>query len=244
MSGLVLDPVKTPADAVRRYCELFARAAHEAIRERDRFIVILSGGKTVKPVFHTLCRDEYSDIPWEKGLFLWADERYVPAGHAENNARAAIDLLLAPRKVSGDRIHRVPTGSMDPIKDAMAYEGTLKKTFPDGPPRADIALLGVGPDGHVASLFPGSPALSEQEAWVAATRAPSGQARSRISLTPKVLAASRLSVLIAVGSEKARSVERLVLGEEGPDFPLSLAKPTEGDWVLVADSDARSRLSS
>ena len=214
--------------------QLWAHEALVAASIRGVFRVALSGGRTPEPLFRLLTEDRFSRLPWEKTEVYWTDERYVPHEHAESNFRLARELLLDHVPIPRQNIHPIPAGSGDPEHDAAAYEALLRQTFPEQGRSFDLALLGLGADGHTASLFPGGPAVEEQRCWVRASRSPKG-IRDRITLTVPVLNRSTLKVFLVCGAGKA-AILRKVLFEPAPRPPLP-AQLIAGP-VCLADRDA------
>ncbi|TBR20564.1 6-phosphogluconolactonase, partial [bacterium] len=181
---------------------------------------------------------------WKRAEFYWGDERYAPPTHPDSNFRAVRDILLAPLDIPKDAIHPIPTEAKDPAADARRYETALRARWPKAPaPAFDVLLLGLGKDGHTASLFEGVAALTEAERWVAPVsllteRAP-GAARhegppARITLTPPALSGAKATVFLAVGEEKAEAV-KAALGGAGP---AGLVRPNGESPVWLLDRDA------
>ncbi|MFH2201805.1 MAG: 6-phosphogluconolactonase [Elusimicrobiota bacterium] len=227
------------AGAARAAAADFADAFRSAAQARGVFRVLLSGGRTPKALYFLLAGREFSDLPWERGEFFWGDERYLPPAHPDNNYRAANDLLLTRVAVPGDSVYAVPTASGDPARDAARYEQTLRRVF-DGEafPRFDYALMGVGADGHTASLFPGGEAVKERKRWVVPAYAPDKITRSRITLTVPVFNAARRVVFMLCGEDKLAIAERLIKEPPAKDIPASLIRPADGELVYFLDRAA------
>lgn len=219
----------------REGTRLFAQWAQEVVDAKGRFVVALSGGKTPLRLFSLLSSEpSLKEIKWPCVHFFWVDERCVPPQHDESNYKAAWDHLLSRISVPESNIHRI-RGEDDPSKEAQRYEEELRRFFaPQEMPTFDLVLLGLGEDGHTASLFPGSPALKEKErlvlpVFLGATK------KNRITLTLPVLdQASRVLFLVS-GSPKADVVKE-VLGKEGGvrNLPASLVRPSRGsvEWLI------------
>jgi 6-phosphogluconolactonase len=219
----------------REAADLWSREARAAAARRDRFRVALSGGRTPRSLFRLLD----AGLPWDRTDVFWVDERYVPHGHAESNFRLARELLLAHVPAPAENLHPMPTASGDPDRDAAGYEQTLRAAFPGQAwPRFDLVLLGLGEDGHTASLFPGDPALSERTRWAASARSPKG-VRDRITLTVPAINAARLKVLLVCGEDKAAVLKKLV---RGPDLQPPLPAQLIEDLLIVADCPAAAGL--
>lgn len=205
--------------------------------DSGRFRVALSGGRTPQALFRLLD----AALPWDRTDVFWVDERYVPHDHAESNFRLAKKLLLDRVPVPAGNIHPMPTGSGDPARDAAGYEQTLRAAFPGAPwPGFDLVLLGLGDDGHTASLFPNDAALLERTRWAAAARSPHG-VRDRITLTVPAINAARLKLLLACGEGKAAILTKAVR-EPAPQplLPIQLFS----DILVLADLPAAAGIST
>ncbi len=227
--------------------ERFARAVEEAVAERGQAFVALSGGSTPKQMGRILAREPYrSRIPWDRVQVFWGDERWVPLGSEESNAgeamRGFLDLVPVPRA----HIHPWDTEAEEPQDAAAAYEATLRQAFadPDGIPRFDLVLLGMGDDGHTASLFPGTRALSEMEPLAVANYVAKFDA-VRLTLTAPVLNNGREILFLVGGPGKADTVETVLDGPENPvALPAQMIRPAQPDGKLrwLIDEDAAAQL--
>ncbi|MCX5797649.1 MAG: 6-phosphogluconolactonase [Elusimicrobia bacterium] len=223
--------------------ELWAQQARTASGSRGVFRVALSGGRTPELLFGLLTEERFQSLPWEKTEVFWVDERYVPYDDQESNYRLARESLLDRVPILKESIHPMPTGSGDPARDAAAYEALLRGRFPGQSwPSFDLCLLGLGEDGHTASLFPGGPELAERHGWVAASRSPKGVA-DRLTLTMPVLLGSRLRLLLACGRGKS-AVVKAVLGPvaDPPLLPAQMVWHGEGRGVFLIDQEAACRV--
>lgn len=226
----------------RQAAEQFVRLAQQQAHEGCRFSVALAGGSTPRRLYELLASELYrSRVPWERVSVFWGDERCVPADHPDSNFRAANELLLTRVPLPAANIHRVPTGQDDPASTAMTYEHALRAFFKlqdEAWPEFDLILLGLGEDGHTASLFPHSAALQEQHRLVVATTG-GKPPLPRVSLTIPVLNHARHVVWLVSGQKKA-SVARDVL--EGADrangLPAQRIRPTHGEAVWFLDHAA------
>ena len=191
-------------------------AAREAVRERGRFSLALSGGHTPRRLYALLAEGRAGDLPWDRIHLFWGDERFVPPSDPASNFRMVREALLERIPIPPDNLHPVPVGLGSPGEAAAAYEQELRSFFEsEGEAAFDLALLGLGDEGHTASLFPGSPALAEREAWVAAAEAGPGiTPRSRITLTLRGLSAAKAIWFLVAGAEKAPVVRILIDGSE------------------------------
>lgn len=179
---------------------------------RGRFAICCSGGSTPKRLYQSLASQEIAvRFPWERVHWFWGDERFVPPNHLDSNYRMTRDTLLARVPVPDSNIHPIPTVGMPPAQAATDYQRTLQEFYGAdrlvaGRPLFDVMLLGIGEDGHTASLFPGHPVLDETEAWAVAVVG--AQSEARISLTYPVLDSCREAVFLATGEGKRAAVAR------------------------------------
>ena len=203
-----------PSALAQAAAEHIAAAAVAAVAARGRFVVALSGGGTPRPVYERLAGEYRERVPWTRTTVLFCDERCVPPGDPASNYGMVARALLDHVPVPPEQVHRI-AGEREPEWAAREYERALRGAL--GAPRRptallDLALLGVGTDGHTASLFPGRSALDERERWVVATEAPaSAPVRARITLTFPLLARARDACFLCVGVEK-RAVAQRILG--------------------------------
>jgi len=236
-----------PEDLAGRAARLFCHAARAAVTARGRFAVAISGGSTPRPVWARLAGPHHrDDLPWERIEFFWADERCVPPDHPDSNYRAARQTLLDRVPVDPARIHRV-RGEAEPAVAAEEYDGELRRTLATGagePPRLDLALLGLGPDGHTASLFPGSAALESSrlaEAVPAAIVLP--PVVDRVTLTPVALNAARQVAFLVAGASKAPAVRAAIEGPHDPArCPARAISPPGGRALWLLDAAAAAGL--
>jgi 6-phosphogluconolactonase len=196
------------------------RFLSDAIARKGKASLVLSGGRTPRSLYGLLAKDFNEDVEWDKVDFFWGDERYVSPDSDESNYRLAKQFLLEPLKVSPTRVHQMSTVFDDPSEAASSYERHLRQYFESPLPSFDVLLLGMGVDGHVASLFPGSPALVERQRLVVATKAPAPPV-SRLSLTfPAINNASTILILVA-GNEKHEVLSWMERSEHKKTFPVS-----------------------
>jgi 6-phosphogluconolactonase len=181
------------------------------------FAVCLSGGSTPRRLYECLAAPQIaSRFPWSRSHWFWGDERFVPHAHPDSNYRMAREALLSRVPVPDGNIHAVPTEGLSPDEAAIDYETTLKQfygadTLAPGRPLFDVMLLGIGEDGHTASLFPGQPTLQETSRWAVAVIG--AKAEARITLTYPVLDSSREVAFLVTGKEKRRVVARAQAGD-------------------------------
>jgi len=194
--------------------------------DRD-FSVCLSGGSTPRRLYEKLATpDIASRFPWRRTHWFWGDERFVPHDHPDSNYRMAREALLSRVAIPGENIHAVPTEGLSPEQSAAAYETTLKRfhgtdSLTADRPLFDVTLLGIGEDGHTASLFPGQPALQEQRRWAVAVIG--AKAEARITLTYPALDSSRDLAFLATGQEKRGVVVRARGGDRA--LPAAMVRP-------------------
>jgi 6-phosphogluconolactonase len=229
-----------PAAAARLCAERFAAAAREAVEARGRFSVALSGGGTPRRAYALLAEEPFaSAVPWERVQFWWGDERCVPAGHPRSNFRMAREALLSRVPVPEANVHRV-RGELGAARAAAGYERELRDAWDGGMPRLDLVHLGMGGDGHTASLFPFSPALQERNRLAAPAL---NEGELRVTLTVPVLNASRRLDFLVTGADKAARLRGVLQGALDPlRIPAQLVRPSAGEPVWIVDEAAASRL--
>ena len=227
-------------EAARR----FARAASDAVHSRREFVVALSGGTTPRSLYTRLAATAYAaTVPWSRLQVFWGDERCVPPDDPASNYRMAREALLDHVPIPEAHVHRI-RGEDDPVAAARAYEQTLRSALrtPQGPPRdapgarIDLMLLGLGDDGHTASLFPGGPASTDGDPWVAAHYV-AAVSQWRVTLTPAIINAAAEVLFLVSGGSKAAIVRRVLEGPLRPDeLPAQLIAPADGrvHWLLDA----------
>jgi 6-phosphogluconolactonase len=238
-------------DLATHAADRFIRIANEAVAARGRFTVALAGGSTPARMYTLLAApDRREPVDWSQVYLFFSDERAVPADDSCSNYGMAQRTLLAGGEISADHVFPVPTGGRSAAEAAAEYAGILSRFFglpPAGPPPVfDLILLGLGDDGHTASLFPGKPALWVRDAWV--TSSPPGilpPPVDRITFTFPVLNAARYVAFLVSGAKKA-TVVRAVL-ESGPGtetYPAADVRPTDGTLLWMLDDAAASLLSN
>jgi 6-phosphogluconolactonase len=237
----------TPQDLFQAAAEEVIRVASEAVAKRGRFTIALSGGSTPKNLFNLIAANASGSLPWPQIFFFWGDERHVPPTDPESNYRMAQETLLSKVPVPPGNIFRIPTENPNADAAAAAYEQTLRKFFGVDAgkfPRFDLILLGMGPDGHTASLFPETAALQEKARLVVANWVEKLNT-SRITLTLPVLNAARRVAFLVSGADKA-TVLREVLEGKGPGerYPSKLVQPSDGKLIWFVDRAAASELST
>ncbi len=208
------------------------------VSSQAHFALALAGGNTPRTLYRVLARDYREAIPWTRVRLFWGDERYVSRDDPRSNYQLVRETLLDELAIPPDQVHPMPTDFPTPEEAAGAYERTLRAHFPDTPPRFDLILLGMGADGHTASLFPHSPAVRERTRWVVAVRAPVEPA-VRLTLTLPVLNAAVSVFFLVTGGEKAETLRRVLAEPPGAlARPASAVRPAGGTLVWWADEAA------
>jgi 6-phosphogluconolactonase len=212
-----------------------ARGAAELFVAEQPETVALSGGSTPKRMFQMLADQFRDDVTWDKIHFFWSDERHVPPDNPESNYRMANEAMLSRVPVAETNVHRVTSENPNADDAASEYERTLIETTQQSLPRLDLILLGLGPDGHTASIFPGSEVLHETKRLVAAPWVEKFQT-FRITMTLPLLNNGVSVVFLVSGAEKAKIVKEVL---EGPEkYPAQAIKPTHGELLWMLDKDA------
>jgi 6-phosphogluconolactonase len=236
--------VKTAAELFEAAAAEFANLAAEAVRAHGRFCVALSGGSTPRGLYSLLASGAIPSIPWDKILFFWSDERHVPPDHPDSNFRMAREAMLSKVPVPAKHIFRILGEEKDAEAAALAYEETLRKVFALQPgefPRFDLILLGLGTEGHTASLFPGSPALNETKRLVAANWVEKLKT-DRITFTFPVLNHAACVMFLVSGADKAEILEQ-ILETPGEELPAQRVHPANGRLFWLEDHAAAAKLS-
>ena len=239
---------ETPAEVARAGAARVATWLSAAVSARRRATIALAGGRTPEALYRLLaeapCRET---IEWRGVEIFWGDERCVPPDHPESNYRMVREALLARVAIPDANIHRMRGETADPGAAARAYEEVLRRACrveADTRPRFDVCLLGLGSDGHTASLFPGLLAIRETQRWVVAARVEKLDAW-RLTLTAAVLNNSRHVLFLVTGKEKAETLRAVLEGPVDADrLPAQIVRPARGrvEWLL--DRDAAARLAS
>ena len=224
-------------DVAAGAAELVARIAAEATAD-GRFTIALSGGSTPRALYELLASpDQAGRVSWERWHVFWGDERLVPPDDPMSNYRMAKEALLGRVPIPAEQLHRI-RGEADPELAASEYEELMRETFDPGVPAFDLILLGLGDDGHTASLFPGTEALNERRRLVAANRVPQLDT-TRITFTLPLINAARHIVFIVAGGSKAAALRSVLEpARDGPPPPAASVMPERGDLCWIADSDA------
>ena len=212
-----------------------------AAASRDRFAVCLSGGSTPRRLYQLLAESPYRDaLPWDRIHWFWGDERFVPWDHPDSNYGMVRAALLGRVPVPPGNIHGIPTTGT-PADAAAAYERVLKSHYGSESldptrPLFDIQVLGLGPDGHTASLIPGTSVLEERHRWVAEVIG--GRPEPRITLTYPALESSRHTAFLVVGADKRETLSRALAGDQA--LPAARLRPI-GELIWFVDEAAQPR---
>jgi 6-phosphogluconolactonase len=232
----------TPADLFRGAAEEFVRVGRAAISEEGRFTVALSGGSTPRSLYSLLAKN-YADFSWSRTFLFFGDERHVPPTDPDSNYRMVNEALLTKISIPAGNVHRVHAENLDAAAVASQYEERLRSFFqlqPGGFPRFDLILLGMGPDGHTASLLPDSEALKESSKLVVANWVEKFKAY-RITFTFPVLNHAAEVMFLVSGADKAVMVHQVLEGKNTLPFPAQQVEP-EGRLLWMLDEAAAAKL--
>jgi 6-phosphogluconolactonase len=243
--------IYTDADALAQAAaDELAQLARAAAAERGVFTLALAGGSTPKKLYALLgSAPAYRDLPWDKMHLFFGDERHVPPDHADSNYLMVKNSLLASGIVPASHVHRMRAELPSADEAAADYDAEMHRFFPEaarvgGFPRFDAVLLGMGPDGHTASLFPESPGLAEKTRWVISN--PVAKFKTdRITFTFPVLNAARAVYLLVAGPDKAEMIEEIFVKFRGTlTYPVQRVQPLDGAKVWMLDRAAAAKLPS
>jgi 6-phosphogluconolactonase len=222
----------------RAAAELVAEIAEAAVAARGRFTMALSGGHTPESLYRMLAGEYRDRMPWAETHLYFGDERCVPPTDPDSNYRMAEAALVSRVPGLEGRTHRIE-GERAPVDAAARYDALLRAALTDEAATFDLVLLGMGPDGHTASLFPGSPALEERERWAVATEAPPTMAtRARVTLTYPVLTASRIVLFLCAGADKRERLAAVLADTGRPDAPYPASRMTARERLVWLVDDA------
>jgi 6-phosphogluconolactonase len=227
----------------RRAAQQFVDAAKHSVNACGRFSVALAGGSTPRLLYNFLARDPArSVVPWARTFVFWGDERLVPPSHADSNYRMAWETLLTRVAIPPAHVHRIRTELADPETIARDYENEMRPHFgiqPPDVPRFDLILLGMGTDGHTASLFPHSPALHERQRLAVPVHVPHAQVPWRVTLTLPVLNRAGVAMFLVSGEEKRESLRNVLGSTYDPErWPAQAVQPEHGRLLWVVDRAA------
>jgi 6-phosphogluconolactonase len=220
------------------------RLANESIVMHGRFTIALSGGSTPRTLYSLLGSTPYRDqIDWTKVEIFWSDERCVSPDDPESNFHLAQQVLLNSIPISERQIHRMPADQADRNAASQSYTEEMRRTFgTNGIPNFDLLQLGMGPEGHTASLFPHQPSLGERQRLVMPVSVPKPPP-DRLTFTPPLLNAAHHILFLVTGDEKADAVHAVLEGDYQPEeYPAQIVRPTNGDVTWMLDTRAAAKL--
>ena len=220
--------------------DLLVTEAEKAVDHKGRFSVVLSGGSTPKKLYELLATSEFKNrLPWQQIDIFWGDERFVPRDDDRNNAKMALDTLLNHVPVPEKNIHPIPI-AITPRESASEYEKLLHNYFHNEEPVLDLILLGLGENGHTASLFPGTSVIEKKNLWVSEVYVEE-QNMYRITLTAPIINKARNVVFLVTGANKAEIVSNVLQGMYQPRvWPAQIIKPANGNLFWMLDAEAAS----
>lgn len=224
--------------------EYIVRIANESTSTYGRFTIALSGGSTPKKTYALLASEPYrSQIDWIRVEVFWSDERCVPPDNEESNYHMAEEVLLSKVPIPQSQVHRVPADQPDREVASEAYSLEMKRIFENNElPRFDLIQLGMGPEGHTASLFPHQASLQEGNRLVIPVAVPKPPPL-RLTFTPPLLNAARHVLFLVTGSEKADAVHAVLEGEYDPDeYPAQIVRAPDGEVSWMLDTAAAAKL--
>lgn len=221
--------------------DLFIAAGQNAITEKDKFTVVLTGGSSPAGIYKLLASDSYkTKLDWSKVFVFWGDERWVPLNDDLSNAKMSYAALLDHVPVPKENIFEMYKDGVTPEAYANTYEESIKRILGEEG-KFDLILLGMGDDGHTASLFPNQAVLAEQNKWVAAYYL-EPQKMYRITLTAPLINKAEKIVVVAFGEKKAPALKEVTTGAFNPStYPMQLIKPVSGELLFLVDKSAAGR---
>jgi 6-phosphogluconolactonase len=231
----VIQVCSDPESLSEAAARLFVKRSRRAVQVQNQFSVALAGGHTPERTYQILSRPPfYEQVPWTKVHVFWSDECYVPPDDPRSNAHIAHYALLDRVPIPPDHIHPIRC-NRNPQQAAEEYETLLRDFFAGRSPSFDLIFLGLGENGHTASIFPGTPAVKEQEHWVIAVFV-AEQAMWRITMTPSLINYAAMVTFLVAGTAKARALQRVLDGPFEPyDQPAQLIQPVSGDLNWIVD---------
>ena len=223
--------------------DYIANVAQESIASHGHFTLALSGGSTPKKLYGLLATEPYrSQIDWEKVQIFWSDERCVPPDDTESNYHLAQEVMLSKLPLSPNQIHRMPADEADRNAASEKYSQEMQNVFGEVLPHFDLIQLGMGPEGHTASLFPHQPSLHEKQRQVIPVIVPKPPP-PRLTFTPPILNAARHILFLVTGTEKADAVQAVLQGDYQPDeYPAQIVQPPQGEVTWMLDNPAAAKL--
>lgn len=218
--------------------DLFVADAQKAIAEKGKFSVVLTGGSSPAGIYKLLASDNYKNkIDWSKVFIFWGDERWVPLNDDLSNAKMSYATLLSHVAIPSENIFEMYKDGVTPEEYAVTYEQSIRKVLGEEG-KFDLILLGMGDDGHTASLFPGEAVLDEQTKWVSAYYL-EPQKMHRITLTAPLINKAEKIIVVAFGEKKAPALKEVTTGAYNPvTYPMQLIKPVSGELLFLVDKSA------
>jgi 6-phosphogluconolactonase len=233
-----------PAEVARNAARRFVDWAWQSIARHGQFNVALSGGSTPREFYRLLASSEFrAQVDWARVHLFWSDERAVPPDHAESNYGMARRELLLRVPIPPINVHRMEAEDPNIGRAAHNYEAVLRRCLEAderGIPCLHLVLLGMGKDGHTASLFPGAKILRETARWVSTPMV--GKLGRRMTLTLPVLEAARRILFLVTGPEKAATLREVLCGHPDPPLPAQMVKPRNGERIFLVDQAAAALL--
>lgn len=238
---LSLHILKDPEEMAEEAGQIFSKVCRQAVAERGVFHAALSGGHTPEPFFRLLSHSDWADaLPWDKMTFFWVDERAVDPDHPNSNYALAKREFLG--LVPATHFYRIK-GEENAEEEARRYAGLIRKEFGlegDELPRFDFMLLGMGADGHTASIFPGSPLLNEKKHKIVADVYIPEKKEERVTLTLPVINNSRCCMFMVNGADKHKALSEVLNLLAVPQLPAQMVRPEDGELIWVVDEAAAS----
>jgi 6-phosphogluconolactonase len=241
--------LNTPEAMFHAAAEQVCRVGEMSLTTTGRFSLVLSGGSTPRRLYELLAQAPYrTQLEWSRVEFFWGDERAVPPDHPDSNFRMAREAMLDPLGIDTAHVHRIMAEKTDLDEVARDYEQEIERVLGRvagvgrRPPHFNLFLLGMGDDGHTASLFPGTRALSETERWVVAHDVKKLSTR-RVTMTPPLINAAHFILFLASGASKADMLAQVIQGKRDPErLPAQLIHPLMGEVMWFIDRDASTGL--
>ncbi len=238
-----IEVLANAGDLFHAAAEEFVRVGRTAIGAQGRFTVALAGGSTPKALYSLLAAN-YASFAWNRVFLFFGDERHVPPTDPQSNYRMVNESLLTKITIPAENVFRVTAENPDTAAAALEYEAQLRRFFELRPgefPRFDLILLGMGPDGHTASLFPDSPALDEQSRLVVSNWVEKFKT-DRITFTFPVLNHAHEAMFMTSGADKADMLHQVLEGKNTPPFPSQRVQPSDGKLLWMIDEPAAAKL--
>jgi 6-phosphogluconolactonase len=229
-------------DLSQNAAQILVEAAQSAIKAHGGFSLVLSGGSTPRRLYELLAELPYrNQMPWKNTHIFWGDERCVPADDERNNAHMARQILLDQVPIPDEQIHPIAS-TLTPLKAAENYQDTLKEYFSSNSAAFDLVLLGLGENGHTASLFPGTAVLDEKRYWVSEVYV-ANLRMWRVTLTTPILNQARKIIFLVSGAGKAWVLDQVINGPRRPkQLPAQIIQPQKGELLWLVDQAAASQM--